>query len=187
MAKDRSRKGFEQTMLPHLEASYNLATHAAAALAGGVVLYSLLAPTPDPAMPGEAILAAHVRSLMDQNITQVTSEDKHTVAPWFAGKIEFAPKVRDLGSQGFKLVGGRVDYLRDTKVAALVYLRRKHQINLFVTPGGTGTEDGAADMAHWSRNGYNVVGWRDKDFRYWAISDLSAEELETFSNLVKES
>lgn len=164
-----------------------IATHAVAALAGGIIFYSLLLLTGNPTIPGEEILTAHVRSLMDQKITQITSEDTHTVAPWFAGKIDFAPRVRDLNAQGYKLLGGRVDYLKDRNVAALVYLRRKHKINLFITPRAVGTVDLADSTMQWRRNGYNIVGWHDKDFKYWAISDLSAQELKVFSNLINEN
>lgn len=172
---------------PSLQWITPITTHTIAVLLGGIVFYTLFVQSGSSAVPGEEILAAHVRSLIDAQITQVTSEDTHTVAPWFAGKVDFAPKVRNLTAQGFNLAGGRVDYLKERKVAALVYLRRKHQINVFITPLASETEHTVKKTMRWSRNGYNIVGWQDRDFQYWAISDLSAEELFFFSNLMRDS
>lgn len=156
-------------------------THVAAALAGGVIFYGAVMPRNEPMTPAREIVAAHVRSLMDENITQVTTGNPHTVGPWFAGKIDYAPAVHDLKARGFPLVGGRIDYLQDRNVAALVYLRREHRINLFVMPS---RGKPMADTVQLSRNGYNIVGWRHKSFTYWAVSDLTLEELIAFSNLV---
>jgi len=157
-----------------------LVTHAAAALVGAVFFYGAIQMFSAPTPPTREIVAAHVRSLMDGRLTQVSSNDTHTVAPWFAGKIDFAPTVNDLSADGFPLIGGRVDYLQDRKVAALVYLRRKHRINLFILPTSAKQTE---ETIEWSHNGYNIVGWRDKNFTYWAISDLNLEELTAFSEL----
>jgi len=157
-----------------------IVTHAAAALVGAVFFYGAIQMFSAPATPTREIVAAHVRSLMDDRLTQVSSNDTHTVAPWFAGRIDFAPLVKDLSAEGFPLIGGRIDYLQDRKVAALVYQRRKHRINLFIFPDtGKQTEE-TVDRSY---NGYNIVGWRDKNFAYWAISDLNLEELTAFSKL----
>jgi len=156
-------------------------THIAAALVGGVFLYGVIQPWPDTTSPAREITAAHVRSLMDKRLTQVRTGNPHKVAPWFAGKIDYAPAVSDLSTKGFPLLGGRVDYLQERKVAALVYLRREHKINLFVVPV---TDKQTPKAARWNRNGYNIVGWRQNDFMYWAVSDLNQEELIAFSGLI---
>lgn len=155
-------------------------THAAAALVGAVFFYGAIQLSNVPTTPTREIVAAHVRSLMDDRLTQVSSNDTHTVAPWFAGKIDYAPAVNDLSAGGFPLLGGRIDYLQDRKVAALVYLRREHRINLFILPN---TDRQTAKTVQRSHNGYSIVGWRDKIFTYWAISDLNLEELIAFSKL----
>lgn len=158
-----------------------LLTHAAAALVGGLIVYGVaLLPAASPSLARE-ILTAHVRSLMDERLTQVAAGDPHKVKPWFAGKVNYAPIVVDLAANGFPLAGGRVDYLGERKVAALVYMRRDHKINLFIIPE---PGIGPAQTVTYTRNGYNIVGWRGRGFRFWAVSDLSAAELMAFSKAI---
>ena len=107
--------------------------------------------------------------------------DQHTVKPWFDGKIDFAPPVRDLSSDGFPLAGGRLDYLDGKTVVALVYHRNQHPINLFVAPS-TGKGDTTADFV--SRRGYNLFHWTRGEMEYWAVSDLNQSELRQFSDLL---
>ena len=125
------------------------------------------------------VLTDHIRSLIGTHLVDVPSSDQHTVKPWFAGKLDFSPDVKDLEAQGFPLVGGRVEYLEGRRVAALVYHRRQHVINLFVWPGGSSAE------AAVSRNGYNVRHWAAGGMTYWAVSDVSATDLASFRNLFK--
>ena len=99
------------------------------------------------------VLSAHMRSLLQDNAVQVAALDTHTVKPWFAGRLEFTPVVKDLAAEGFQLVGGRLDYVDGRRVAAVVYRRRLHQVNVFSWPSRTG--DAAA--AHAKINGYNIV------------------------------
>jgi anti-sigma factor RsiW len=152
-------------------------------MAGGSWL--ALRPTPGPLLDdriGQEVVASHVRSLLADHLTDVTSSDRHTVKPWFAGKLDFAPAVVELSSQGFPLVGGRLDYLEHRPVAALVYTRRKHAINLFIWPSEQ-VAGGALQLA--SSQGYQIAHWNDAGISYWAISDLNSSELSQFVQLYR--
>ena len=120
------------------------------------------------------VAAAHIRSLLQENPTQIASSDMHAVKPWFAGRLDFAPVVKDLTADGFPLVGARLDYVAERRVAALVYRRRLHVVNVFLWPSTDGTCSAPREMA---RQGYNVVAWTKDGIAYWAISDLNIDEL----------
>jgi anti-sigma factor RsiW len=126
------------------------------------------------------VVASHVRSLQGAHLTDIASSEHHTVKPWFAGKLDFSPPVADFTTGGFPLIGGRLDYLGDKQVAALVYGRRQHVINLFVWP----TRDSNALPAAASRRGYHLVHGAAGGMTYWAISDLNEAELSQFAQLV---
>jgi anti-sigma factor RsiW len=149
---------------------------AAAAAAGALalVLLVLLPPgsAPDPAL---ALVSSHVRALQPGHLTDVLSSDKHTVRPWFAGKLPFAPPVRDLAAEGFPLLGGRLDALDGRAVAALVFQHDKHLIDLYIAPATK-----AAEAAATSREGYNIVSWSEGGMRFDAVSDVEAPELARF-------
>ena len=155
-------------------------------LAFGATAFAVLAILFPPArnserdqLLGEAV-ASHVRSLMAEHLTDVASSDQHTVKPWFNGKLDFAPEVKDFVAQGFPLVGGRLDYLNGRAVAALVYRRNKHFINVFVWPVQN-TGNGTSDLQ--KHRGYSVIN-RDADgLRYCAVSDLNEKELAELENL----
>jgi anti-sigma factor RsiW len=126
------------------------------------------------------LIASHVRSLMANHLTDIASSDQHTVKPWLDERLDFAAPVPDFSSDGFPLVGGRLDYLDNRPVAALVYQRRKHYINLFIWLAEPGPKETTETLA---RQGYHLLHWTDSDFNYWAVSDMNANDLQTFKEL----
>jgi anti-sigma factor RsiW len=120
------------------------------------------------------VTAAHVRSLLQDNAVQVASSEAHTVKPWFAGRLDFAPIVKDLAAEGFPLAGARLDYVGDRRVAALVYRRRLHVVSVFLWPAADGTDRAPRELVH---NGFNVLTWTRSGMVYWAVSDLNIGEL----------
>ena len=127
-----------------------------------------------------AIVDAHLRSLQPGHLEDVLSTDQHTVKPWFDGRLDFAPPVRDFASEGFPLQGGRLDVVRGRTVAVLVYGRRKHVINVFVWP--TAERDSAPKSG--TQLGYNWVDWRKNGMELCAVSDVSPSDLSELQRLL---
>ena len=127
----------------------------------------------------DELVSNHVRSLLAGHLVDVASSDRHTVKPWFAGQVDFAPQVVDLKEPGTPLVGGRVDLLDGRRAAALVYRHGQHVINLFQIPNDhLGSTTGAPRASDW--RGFHILTWSNPDLRFWAISDAGEEELREF-------
>ena len=161
---------------------FNIAAPMAAAAVVVLALVPFLrGPSADDLLARE-VVSSHVRSLMASHLADVASTDQHTVKPWFAGKLNFSPTVEDLAQQGFPLMGGRLDYLDNKPVAALIYRRNKHFINLFIWPSGSDSEVRTKTE---SRQGYNLVHWTKSGMTYWVASDLNTSELQEFVQLIQ--
>jgi len=121
------------------------------------------------------VLASHLRSLQPGHLVDVASNNTHNVKPWFNGKVNFSPPVTDPEPDSVPLIGGRLDYMHGRTVAALVYQRRLHVINVFVWPEG-----GSEALGERSENGYNELYWKKGGWEYWVVSDLNRDELRSF-------
>ena len=133
----------------------------------------------------EEVVASHVRSLLAGHPSDVVSTDRHTVKPWFTGRLDYAPEVRDLAGQGFPLVGGRLDYLGHHPVAALVYRNDRHVINLFTWPAPYTRDPAGPHPATLTRQGFHVAHWTAAGMSYWAVSDVAEDRLSRFARLLE--
>jgi anti-sigma factor RsiW len=162
-----------------------LAAAAALAIVAAAVWVVLRgAPGRSDELLASEVASAHIRSLMAESVHlwDVKSTDQHTVKPWFDGKIDFAPDVRDFKADSYALEGGRLDYLAGRPVAALVYRHEKHYINLFIWPADGQGDQGEAVA---SRQGYLLAHWVRSGMNYWAVSDMSKESMQRFTSLVQ--
>jgi len=127
------------------------------------------------------LVADHERALQVGPLTEVVSTDRHTVKPWFQGRLDYAPPVFDLAAEGYPLMGGRIEHVRGNVVATLAYARERHVIDVFVWPS-TAQQAPARSM----RKGFTVLHWADGSMQYWAVSDLERAEMERFARLWRE-
>lgn len=155
---------------------------ASTSFALGMLCMALLVPLAQRVNFGEPIdadlVADHVRALQSGSIAEVMSSDHHTVKPWFQGRLDYAPPVVDLASDGFPLVGGRIEHVRGQVVATLAYTRNRHVVDLFVWPSSE-----HKPAVRQVRRGFSVVHWADGSMQYWAVSDMDREEIESFTRL----
>jgi len=134
-----------------------------------------------PVLEQEAV-TNHVRSLQVSHLMDVASTDQHTVKPWFAGKLDYSPQVVDLSPSGYPLMGGRLDVLDHRNVAAIIYQRRKHYINLFIWPSDTKS----LHARLYNQNGYHVLDWTKSGMNYLAVSELGEKELNEFVQMIQD-
>src|SRR5579871_688777 len=134
-----------------------------------------------------AVLSGHIRSLQAGHLVDVPSSDRHTVKPWFQGKLDFSPPVPDLSEQGWILIGGRLDYVDNRPVAALVYQRRMHNINVFLWPNSSSQNHATASdtITQQDAQGYQMLHWEGADMTYWVVSDLNYPELLEFAQALR--
>jgi anti-sigma factor RsiW len=161
-----------------------VAAAAAVAIVSSALTFASLnrSPSADPLQ--QEVLNSHIRSLMPGHLTDVASNDQHNVKPWFNGRVDVSPAVPRLDSIGFPLLGGRLDYVEGRNVAAVVYGRRQHMINVFSWPAAA---QGDLAPAVSSANGYNFIRARRNGVEVWIVSDLNLRELEDFAERFREA
>ena len=155
---------------------------AAGALAGALALNAPFALSSADAL-GREVVSNHVRSLMATHLSDVASSDADVVRSWFHGRIDYSPRVADLSAIGYALVGGRLDYVADRPVAALVYARARHVVNVFACP----LQGRDASSTRIARNGFHATSWSDSAMQYWVVADVDAAELERLAAALRES
>jgi anti-sigma factor RsiW len=158
---------------------FAVGTTLSAAMAASLVL--TIVRTDQQQTVANEVVSAHIRSLQAGHLMDVETSDRHTVKPWFNGKLDVSPPVVDLTAQGFMLLGGRLDYIDGEPVASVVYRRRKHVINLFVAQRLGGPH---ADSKLKTIQGYNVRNWSDSGLDFWAVSDIARDELDEFGQKI---
>jgi anti-sigma factor RsiW len=176
----RIEAALPQTRVPSRRAvlrGFAMGSAASAIAATGLV--AVILRNDDTRRIESEVVSAHLRSLQAGHLTDVLSTDQHTVKPWFNGKLDVSPPVVDLTAQGFTLIGGRLDYVDARAIAAIVYRRRAHVINLFVAQTAS-TERRRASIE--AIQGFNIRRWSDRGLNYWAVSDLARDELAEFGD-----
>lgn len=162
--------------------AFSLAGTGLAGALAGVALTVLVMSGPQSA-PMLGVIDGHIRSLQADHLTDVLTSDQHTVKPWLSARLDVSPNVVELKDQGFPLVGGRLDYVDGHPAAAVVYRHEKHVINLFAW-ASSGPNEPFSDA---SRQGFNVITWRQNGIRYYAVSDVEADQLAKFAKLIAQS
>lgn len=131
------------------------------------------------------IIESHINALLVDHVTDIKNSDRHTVKPWFNGRVDFAPPIKDLSSQGFELIGGRLDYIQGKTSSALVYKRRAHIINAFIFKSVRSDFESEPQLIE--RQGYNLVYWKNAGLDFWLISDLNKKEMGQLAQLIKKT
>ncbi len=154
-----------------------------AAAAGLIILFIvfLVKRPSDEELWVQAVVSAEVRALMPNHLTDVASADQHTVKPWFNGKLDYTPPVVDLANKGFPLVGGRLDFLREHRMACVVYRHGNHFLNLFVWP----TSESNEPEKSVTRQGYHIVHWVQGGMDCWTVSDVKLADVQEFAGLFR--
>ena len=155
---------------------------AASLLLAGVFVDRMVRFASRPApqtLVAQEVLDSHLRSLMPGHLADVQSSDRHTVKPWFAGKLDFSPPVADFAAEGFPLTGGRLDSVNGRTVAVLVYQRHQHLINAYVWPSPNSAN---SSVTATTLQGYNILHWTHAGLEWWLASDLNTQELEGLAN-----
>lgn len=154
---------------------------ACVALLSAIVTYWSTQPAAEDPLR-EHLVASHVASLAEpRRLIDVESTERHVVKPWFQGKVDFAPAVKDLSDQGFVLLGARVDHVSERQAAAVVYRIRSHVINLFIWRSNAT----ATALDEMRARGFSVATWTEDGLRYAAISDVEPRDLHRFATLVR--
>ena len=156
---------------------------AAAAAVAAFLTWGVMSRLTSERAVAHDVLVAHVRSLAQDSLVQIASSDRHTVKPWFTGRTDFSPNVKDIGGEGFPLIGGRLDFAGDRRVAVVVYKRRQHVINVFSWPAVPQAAAASPGLSAHAEKGYNSLRWTAAGLDHWAISDLNAAELAQFQKL----
>lgn len=159
-----------------------------ATLIGLLSGYFLARPLPDQPLDhpmSDQIVASHVASLSDtQRLITIAAADRHVIKPWFQGKIDFAPAVRDLAAAGFTLSGARLDHIAGRQAAAVVYRIRNHVINVFVWRADGPAAHAAQPPAFTTVRGFGMVNWNHGGLHYAAVSDVDPRDLKQFASLL---
>jgi anti-sigma factor RsiW len=178
-----------RTALPKQERtrriSWPLLAVAASLLLAGIFVDRLVRFTARPApesLIAQEVLDSHLRSLMPGHLADVPSSDRHTVKPWFAGKLDFSPPVADFAEQGFPLTGGRLDSINGRTVAVLIYQRHQHVINAYVWPSAASPNSSIIER---TLQGYNILHWTKGGLEWWLASDLNTQELESLARFIQ--
>lgn len=149
-------------------------------LATWLVMFFMIS-SPLQSKLADDIISSHVRSLMVDHVTDVKTSDSHTVKPWFNGRVDFSPSIKDVTGAGFELIGGRLDYIQGKAVSAVVYKRRAHIINAFSFKNEASETSETTRVLN--RDGYNIIYWKNNGLDHWVISDLNMKELKKFTHL----
>ena len=156
-------------------------------LAAAVIAIALIVSIPMLRLDGGTdaitaeILDNHLRALQTVHQVDVPSSDQHTVKPWFQGKTSFSPRVPDLTQEDFILIGGRLEVIHQQPAAAIVYRRRQHVIDLYISPSAGA--DSNAELRE--LGGYHLLHWMQNNLSYWAVSDVDANDLRRFADLIR--